>query len=476
MKGLLTSLVLGFNYFVGVYYGIFNLLYSILLTISLFVILRYIKRIKYIPFTDYRNSPKTPPVSLIIPAFNEERIIIRTIRFALAVDYSAFEVIVINDGSKDKTLETIIDAFQLNKIDLVHRNFLKTKPVRGFYYNPEIPNLLLVDKERGNKADALNCGINVSRSPYFCSVDADSFLDREALIRLIAPILESNVPIIACGGVVRVLNGVTFQNTIIKEVNLPKNALSMFQVVEYLRAFLFGRVGWDVVNSLLILSGAFTLFNKAAVLELGGYRPGNISEDMEIIVRLHQHYLKNEKPYRVKFVSDPICWTEVPEKIRMLGRQRRRWQLGLMQTIFQHKAMIFNPRYGKIGMVVIPYYVFFEMVGPLVEVLGYIIVPLAYLFGVLNFEFLILFLILAIFFGIFLSTAGIFLEELTYRRYPKWSDLFRLLLYGVYENFGYRQIGSLWRTQALFQYVMGKRGWEYVKGKGTSLKDREKGK
>lgn len=277
MKGLLTSLVLGFNYFVGVYYGIFNLLYSILLTISLFVILRYIKRIKYIPFTDYRNSPKTPPVSLIIPAFNEERIIIRTIRFALAVDYSAFEVIVINDGSKDKTLETIIDAFQLNKIDLVHRNFLKTKPVRGFYYNPEIPNLLLVDKERGNKADALNCGINVSRSPYFCSVDADSFLDREALIRLIAPILESNVPIIACGGVVRVLNGVTFQNTIIKEVNLPKNTLSMFQVVEYLRAFLFGRVGWDVVNSLLILSGAFTLFNKAAVLELGGIGPGTLA-------------------------------------------------------------------------------------------------------------------------------------------------------------------------------------------------------
>jgi len=476
MKWLIVSFVLGFNYFVGIYYGIFNLLYSILLAISLFVILRYIKRIKYIPFADYRNSPKTPPISLIIPAFNEEKVIIRTIKFALAVDYPAFEVIVINDGSKDKTLETIIEAFQLGKIDLVHRNFLKTKPVRGFYYNPEIPNLLIVDKERANKADALNCGVNVSRSPYFCSVDADSLLDRESLIRLITPILESNVPVVACGGVVRVLNGVTFKDTIIKEVNLPKNALSVFQVVEYLRAFLFGRVGWDVVNSLLILSGAFTLFNKAAVLEVGGFRPGNITEDMEIIVRLHKYNLKNKKPYRIKFVSDPICWTEVPERIKMLGRQRRRWQLGLMQTIFQHIALLFNPRYGKIGMLVIPYYVFFEMVGPLVEILGYIIVPLAYLLGVLNFEFLILFLILAVFYGILLSTVGIFLEEITYRRYPKWSNLFRLLLYGVYENFGYRQINSFWRTQAFFQYIFGRRKWEYVKGKGTDIENWEKGK
>ncbi len=474
MKGLLISFVLGFNYFVGVYYGLFNLLYSFLLTLSLFVILRYIKRIKYIPFADYRNSPKTPPLSIIIPAFNEEKVILRTIKFALAVDYPAFEVIVINDGSEDKTLETIIDAFHLGQIDLVHRNFLKTKPVRGFYYNPEIPNLLLVDKERANKADALNSGINVSRSPYFCSVDADSLLDKESLIRLITPILESNVPVVACGGVVRVLNGVTFQDAAIKEVDLPQRALSIFQIVEYLRAFLFGRVGWDVMNSLLILSGAFTLFNKAAVLEVGGFRPGNITEDMEIIVRLHKYYLKNKKPYLIKFVSDPICWTEVPEKVRMLGRQRRRWQLGLMQTIFQHKSMIFNPRYGKIGIFVIPYYVFFEMVGPLVEILGYIVVPLAYILGLLNFEFLILFLVLAIFFGIFLSTVGIFLEEITYRRYPKWSNLFRLLLFGVYENLGYRQMNSLWRTHALFQFLFGKRKWEYVKGKGKNFADGEK--
>ena len=475
MKGFLISLVLGFNYFVGVYYGIFNLLYSLLLTVSLFVVLRYIRRIKYIPFDDYRSSPKTPPLSLIIPAFNEENTILRTIQFALAVDYSAFEVLVINDGSEDKTLQTIIDAYRLNKIDLVHRNFLKTKPVRGFYYNPEIPKLLLVDKERANKADALNSGINVSRSPYFCSVDADSLLDKESLIRLITPILESNVPVVACGGVVRVLNGVRFQNTTIKEVDLPKKALPTFQIVEYLRAFLFGRVGWDVVNSLLILSWAFTLFNKAAVLEVGGFRPGNITEDMEIIVRLHKYYLKNKKPYLIKFVSDPICWTEVPEKIRMLGRQRRRWQLGLMQTLFQHKTMIFNPRYGKIGIFVMPYYVFFEMVGPLVEVLGYIVVPLAYLLGLLNFEFLVLFLILAVFFGIFLSTVGIFLEEITYRRYPKWSNLFKLLLFGVFENFGYRQMNSFWRTQAFFQFLFGKRKWEYVKGKGRGFADGDKG-
>ena len=476
MQGLLIYLVIGFNYLVVFYYAVFNLLYTVLLTISLFVILRYIQRIKYVPFKDYRHSPETPPISILIPAFNEENVILKTIQSALSIDYPVFDVIVINDGSEDKTLQRIIDAFQLKKIDLVYRNILKTKTVRGFFFNPEIPNLLLIDKEKGGKADALNCGINLSKNPYICSVDADSLLDREGPLRLMTPVMESNIPVIVCGGVVRVLNGITLENSTIKEINLPKSALSMFQIVEYLRAFLFARVGWDIMNSNLILSGCFTLFNKAAVLEVGGYRPGHITEDMEIIVRLHRYYLKNKKPYRIKFVSDPICWTEVPETAKMLGRQRRRWHIGLMQSIFQHKAMLFNPRYGIIGLLVFPYYVCFEMFGPLVELLGFITVLLAYIYGLLSFQFLVLFLILAIFFGIFLSTIGIFLEELTYRRYPKWSHLFKLLLYGVFENFGYRQMNSFWRTQALFKYLIGRREWEYVKSKGTVLEKKEKQK
>ena len=466
MSALAIALIIGVNYFIGIYYGIVNLIYTILLVISLSVVLRHIRRIKYSPIKDFIASPETPPISILIPAYNEERIILRTIRSALSVNYPFFEVIVINDGSTDETLPTLIHTFKLRRIDRAYRNILKTSPVRGFYHHPEMPNLLVVDKENGGKSDSLNCGINLSRSPYFCTVDADSILEENALIKLITPVVESTVPVIACGGVVRGLNGIELRNGAIEEINLPRSGLAMFQIVEYIRAFLFGRVGLDAMNGILILSGAFSLFRKEAVVEAGGYRVKNVTEDMELIIKLHKHNIEKKNPYRIKFISDPVCWTEVPENLRMLGRQRRRWHLGLMQSILQYRSVMFNPKYGKLGLVIFPYYFLVELLSPVVEIIGYVVVFLSYFFGLLSFHFLILFLTLAIFYGIFLSTAGIYLEEITYRRYPKWSHLLRLLFYGVLENFGYRQINSLWRFQAVLQYLVGMRKWEYVeKGK-----------
>ncbi|MCM8781161.1 MAG: glycosyltransferase [Candidatus Omnitrophica bacterium] len=467
MKGLLIPLILGFNYFVGFYYCIVNLLYTVLLTVSLFVILRHIKRIKYSPVKDFSFSPETPPISILIPAYNEKGVIIRTVKSALSINYPIFNVIVINDGSTDGTLETLINTFKLKKIDIVYRNILKTAPVRGFYYNPKLPNLLVIDKENSGKADSLNCGINASTSPYFCSADADSVLESDALIRLVSPVLESPIPVAACGGVVRVLNGIELKEGVVEKINLPRNVLALFQIVEYLRAFLFGRVGWDAMNGLLILSGTFSLFNKATVVAVGGYNTRHVSEDMEMIVKLHRYHMRNKKPYRIKFISDPICWSEVPENLKMLGRQRRRWHLGLIQSIMEHRGMMLNPKYGLLGMFIFPYYFFFEMLGPVVELLGYIVVPLSYLFGLLNSEFFILFLVLAIFYGAFLSTIGVFLEELTYRRYPKWAHFIKLLVYGVLENFGYRQINSFWRFQAILLYICGRRNWEHVEKKGN---------
>ena len=462
MSALAIALIIGVNYFIGIYYGIVNLIYTILLVISLSVVLRHIRRIKYSPIKDFIASPETPPISILIPAYNEERIILRTIRSALSVNYPFFEVIVINDGSTDETLPTLIHTFKLRRIDRAYRNILKTSPVRGFYHHPEMPNLLVVDKENGGKSDSLNCGINLSRSPYFCTVDADSILEENALIKLIPPVVESTVPVIACGGVVRGLNGIELRNGGIEEINLPRSGLAMFQIVEYIRAFLFGRVGLDAMNGILILSGAFSLFRKEAVVEAGGYRVKNVTEDMELIIKLHKHNIEKKNPYRIKFISDPVCWTEVPENLRMLGRQRRRWHLGLMQSILQYRSVMFNPKYGKLGLVIFPYYFLVELLSPVVEIIGYVVVFLSYFFGLLSFHFLILFLTLAIFYGIFLSTAGIYLEEITYRRYPKWSHLLRLLFYGVLENFGYRQINSLWRFQAVLQYLVGMRKWEYV--------------
>lgn len=463
MKAFLTSLIIGSNYFVGFYYGVVNLVYTVLLTAALFAILSHIKRIKYSPIKDLSSSPEAPPVSVLIPAYNEEIHIVSTVSAALSMNYPFLEVIVINDASTDRTLESLIDTLGLYEIDLIYRDVIKTKPVKRFYYNAHIPNLMVIDKERGGKADALNCGINACHNPFFCSIDADSVLEKDALLRLISPVLESTVPVIACGGVVRTLNGTEIRDGTVESINLPRNTLALFQIVEYLRAFLFGRVGLDAGNAILILSGAFSLFNKAAVLEVGGYSRQNVTEDMEVIVRLHKHCRKKKKPYKIKFISDPICWTEAPETFKMLGRQRRRWHLGLMQSILQHKSVLFNPKYGRLGMFVMPYYFFIEMLSPVVEAFGYSVVLLAYFLGLISFEFFLLFLTLAIFYGMFLSTGAVFLEELTYRRYPKWSHLFKLLFYGLLENLGYRQLNSFWRVQAVCNYFAGKRRWEYVR-------------
>ncbi len=467
MKRAVIAFILGFNYFVGAYFGIVNTMYAMLLALSLGAILQHIKRIKYSPIRDFHVSPETPPISILIPVHNEEQVVVRSIHAALACDYPSFEVIVINDGSTDGTLKTLIAAFGLRKIDRVYRTFLKTAPLRAFYASRMLPNLIVIDKVQGGKSDALNCGINASRCPYFCSVDADSLLEKDALIRVMTPVIESSVPVIACGGVVRVLNGVHLSDeTTIGRIDLSPRSLVLFQIVEYLRGFLFGRVGWDALNSLLILSGTFSLFHKQTVLDAGGFKVGNVSEDMELIVRLHRLKRSQKKPYRIRFISDPICWTEVPENLRMLARQRRRWHLGLIQSLADNREMLFNPRFGTIGMVVMPYYLFFEVLGPIVEIMGYVIVPISWFLGLLSVQFLLLFFTLAIVYGIFLSTAGVFLEEITYRRYPLWRHLFRLLWYGVLENFGYRQMNAFWRLQAGFNYLGNRLHWEHVERKG----------
>lgn len=460
---IITAFILGFNYFVGIYYGVFNFFYSILLGISLVVIIRYIKRLKYAPVKEINYSPETPPVSILIAARNEKDVILRTLDSVFSIDYPFYDVIIINDGSDDGTLELLIDKYKLKKIDIVYREILKTSPVKAFYYNPEMPNFLVVNKERSGKADSLNCGINVSRSPYICTIDADSIVEPDALVRLMIPVIESPLPVVACGGVVRVLNGLKIEKGIVKDIGLPAKALPLFQIVEYLRAFLFGRVGWDAINSILILSGTFSLFNKNALISVGGFHTKNLAEDMEIIMRLHEYHKKNKRPYRIKFISDPICWTEVPETLKALAKQRRRWHMGLMQNIIKYRKMIFNPSYGRLGLFVLPYYLFFEMLGPVIELLGYLIVPLSYILGLLNIEYFFLFLLLAIVYGVFLSATGVFLEEITYRRYPGWKHFSRLLLFGILENFCYRQINSFFRFQATLLYFFGKRKWEYVR-------------
>jgi cellulose synthase/poly-beta-1,6-N-acetylglucosamine synthase-like glycosyltransferase len=468
MHNFLLLSILLFNAGVGVYYGLLNGVYSLLLTIALISVIRQARKAKYVEDQLWLNSNETPPVSIIIPAHNEENVILRTVETALSQEYPSFEVIVINDGSTDSTLQKLIETYHLQKTTLLYRDILKTEAVRSFYYSKEIPNFLVLDKEQGGKADALNAGINSSHYPYFCSVDSDSILDPRALLKMMVHVIENPVPVIACGGDVRVLNGMNHPEITTNLPELPNKTLPMFQIVEYLRSFLFGRIGWNAMNGSMILSGAFSLFLKDAVIRSGGYSRDQVSEDLEIVFKLQKLYTHENKPFKISYALDAICWTEVPESLYELGRQRRRWQVGLFQACWKHKSMMFNPRYKTVGLFALPYFVLLEAPGAFIELLGFIVMPLAYWLGLLSVEYFTLFLLFAIVYGIFLSSATILLEEMTIKRYPSWRHLIRLLSYGALEHFGYRQLNAWWRIQAIYKFLFTSYTWEYVHKSGKS--------
>jgi cellulose synthase/poly-beta-1,6-N-acetylglucosamine synthase-like glycosyltransferase len=462
----LAEAVLGFNRAVIVYFLVLNTTYLVLFVLSLVEVLRFIRRTF---FTDYRqimDSDMTWPISVLVAARNEERTIVETVRSLLAVNYSEFEVIVINDGSDDGTLERLVDAFGLERVDHVYRKSIETMPVRGIYTSLEQPYLVVVDKEQGGKADALNAGIDVSRYPLFCSIDADSIMEDNALLRVVKPFMEHPDETIAAGGIVRIINGCEVRDGRVVKIELPERPIAILQAVEYLRAFLTGRVGWSVLHSLLIISGTFGIYRKSAVVEAGGYATDTETEDLELVVRLHRHNRKAKRPYRIVFVPDPVCWTEVPSTMRVLMRQRNRWHRGLIRTLWANRGMLFNPRYGNIGLFAVPYFFVFEMLGPFVEILGYVAVLLAFLLGLLNLDMFLLFVCMALLYGIFLSISAVLLEEISFRRYPRWLDLAKLIVFGIVENFGYRQLLALFKIKGFVDVLRRRRGWGDMERRG----------
>ncbi len=451
--------IIWFNYFVLFYFLILNTIYLILFVISLFAVLRFVKRTFFSDYMEIMQSEMTYPITILVPAHNEEKTIVETVKSLMMLNYSEYEIIIINDGSQDKTLQALIDSFEMRKLDKVYRRSIPTKSVDGIYASLSYPNLLVIDKEKGGKADALNAGINLSKYPLFCSVDADSIIEDNALLRVVKPFMEYPNETVASGGIVRIVNGCEVRDGRVVKISLPDKVLPIFQVVEYLRAFLTGRIGWSALRSLLIISGAFGLYKKSEVIEIGGYDLYTDTEDLELVVRLHEHMNRMKKKYKIVFVPDPVCWTEVPTKMKILFRQRNRWHRGLLQTLIRHIRLLFNPRQKVIGLFAFPYFLFFEMLGPFVEVLGYIVVILSFIFGILNMPFFLLFLCIAIFYGIFLSIAAILLEEISFRRYPGWIDLSKLIVFGILENFGYRQLLAVFKIKAFWEYIRRRRKW-----------------
>jgi cellulose synthase/poly-beta-1,6-N-acetylglucosamine synthase-like glycosyltransferase len=465
MSGFILKIIFFFNYYVLFYFITLNGIYFLMTILSFFTIRRYMNEYRMIKHRRVFHSSFYNPITVIAPAYNEESAIVESVKSMLQLNYPEFEIIVVNDGSSDRTLEILKEGYKLRKSLLPYQKLIPCKDIKGIYASKDYPNLVVVDKINGGKADALNAGINVAKYPLVSSIDSDSLLEPDAMLKLVRPFLDDKKTI-AVGGIVRIANNCKIVAGKMVEVKLSTKWLPKFQIVEYLRAFLFGRVGLDALNSLLIISGAFGLFKKAAIVENGGYLIDSVGEDMELIIRMHRHMREKNKPYRVTFVPEPVCWTEVPETLKVLGRQRNRWHRGLIDSLWIHKKMLLNPRYGIVGLFAMPFFFFFEMLGPIVELLGYIVVPLSLYFHVINVQFAVLFFFVAFVFGIVLSLSSLVLEELSFRRYPKYSQVLQLFVCAVLENFGYRQLHAWWRFKGIIDFFKGSKQWGKMEKKG----------
>jgi cellulose synthase/poly-beta-1,6-N-acetylglucosamine synthase-like glycosyltransferase len=451
------------------YYLASNLAYLTMLIIALKTSAAHQRRLESHRLSWFKETPMAPPITIIAPAHNEEASIRVAVRNLLELDYPELEIIVVNDGSQDRTLEELRKEFRLRLVRMVYVPVTKSAPVRGLYRSDVDPRLMVVDKEAGgSKADAVNAGLNAATSPYVCVVDADSVLERDALLRIMVPVLEDPKRVVAVGGIVRVLNGSEVEGGQLLRARLPRKSIEAIQVIEYLRAFLIGREAWAQGNMLTIISGAFGLFRTDLVRAVGGYRARAIGEDFDLVARLHRHLREKGADYQIRFVPDPMCWTEVPSDLRSLGRQRARWQKGLLDVLWPNRDMLFRPRYGRIGCLALPYLWLFELFAPIVEIGGITTMILAASFGVLSREFFLQFLIFGYAFATVISIGSVLQEEITYKRYNDWRDVVRLVSYCFLEHFPYRQLHMIWRLQGLWQYLRGDHVWRPMKRKGLA--------
>jgi cellulose synthase/poly-beta-1,6-N-acetylglucosamine synthase-like glycosyltransferase len=450
-----------------VYYLLSNLAYLAALLIALKTSAAHQRHVESYRLNWIGESPLAPPITLIAPAHNEEKSIRVSIRNLLQLDYPEIEVIVINDGSKDRTLEQLQDEFKLRPVRIVYIQQVPSAEIRGLYRSDVDPRLLVIDKEAGgSKADAVNAGLNAATSPYVCIVDSDSVLERDSLLRIMIPVLADPQHVVGVGGIIRILNGSEIQGGQLLRVRLPRKGLEVVQVIEYLRAFLIGREAWAQGNMMMIISGAFGLFRTDLVRAVGGYRAQAIGEDFDLVARLHRHLLEQGIEYRIQFVPDPVCWTEAPSDLKSLGRQRARWQKGLLDTLLPNIDMLFRPRYGRIGTFALPYLWIFELLAPIIELGGIVTIVLAAALGALSREFFIQFMIFGYAFATVISLGAVLQEELTYKRYNDWRDVARLVSCCFLEHFPYRQLHMVWRLQGLWQYIRGDVSWKPLERKG----------
>lgn len=463
---LLVQLLVGSGVVIVSYYLLINTAYLIIHVLGLLELRDDVREGEWTPPYRPFSSPFYPGVGIILPAYNEQATVVESVRSMLQLNYPDQEIIVVNDGSTDATLERLKAAFALEAVETEIPYDVPTEPIRNVYRSTKHEELLIIDKENGGKSDALNAGVWLTEQELFCAVDADTVIDRNALLQVVRPFLEEPERAVASGGTLRVANNCVIEDGEVQEVSMPTQWLPGIQVMEYLRAFYSGRLGFDRLKGVVLISGAFGVFRTDRVREIGGYRHDTVTEDFDIIVRLHKYLTDNDIDYTVDFVPEPVAWTEVPENFRTLGRQRRRWYRGMVETIVENRKILFRKRYGRVGTAVLPFFIAAEAFGPLIEGLGYIILPVAWYLDILSIEFFIAFFLLTTGYGVFLSWFGIFSEVWTFNRYERPREVVQLLWYGILENFGYRQWKTLIAWQGLFEFLRGEQSWGVMERKG----------
>jgi cellulose synthase/poly-beta-1,6-N-acetylglucosamine synthase-like glycosyltransferase len=411
------------------------------------------------------GSEALPPLSVLVPAYNEEVTIVESALSFLTLQYPRHEVVLVNDGSTDGTMARLIEAYDLYEVPPAFMVVVPTKPVRAYYRSRRHSKLLVIDKANGGKADAINAALNAARFPYVLAVDADTLVEPDALLRLTRPLLLGG-SVAAVGGTIRVANACEIAYGRVVEARVDRRWLAGVQVVEYLRAFLFGRLGWNRLGGNMIISGAFGLFKREYLLAIRGWRAGSMAEDMELVVRLHRYLRERRLPDRMPFIPDPVAWTEVPTRLRTLGKQRERWHRGLLETLWAHRRMLFNPRYGRIGLIAYPFFLFGEALAPLVELFGYASVAVGLWLGAVDLQFAWLFFSVAVLYGLLLSAWAILLEEVSFRKYRRQADVLWLLVHAFLESFGYRQLTVWFRLKAFWNLARGKRSWGMMPREG----------
>lgn len=468
---ILTAVLLGFSVMVLVYFLVANTTYLLIHLTAIGELRRLMKELAFESTYQRFGSPFLPGIAIVVPAYNEAPVIVSSVRSFLDLRYPDLEVIVVNDGSTDDTLHRLVDQFDLEAVDARPPRDLPCEPVRAVYRSTHDRGLTVIDKENGGKADALNAGVYLTEKPLFCAVDADSIIERDALLSVAQPFLEHPEQTVATGGVVRVANGCSISEGTVEEVRLSRKPLVGLQTMEYMRAFFSGRIGLSNLKSLMIISGAFGLFDTRVVREVGGYRSDTITEDMELVVRMHRYLIEQGRDYRLEFVPEPVIWTRVPEDRTTLSRQRRRWHRGLFQTISLHRSMVGNPKYGVTGVFALPFFAGVEGFGPIVEGTGYVVIPVAFVLGIVDGWFLVVFLLLAVFLNMFLSWLSVFSEVLSFRRYERPRDVVLLLGYGILENVLYRQWRTIVLLRGFIEFLQGIDSWGAMERSGFGIED-----